>query len=142
MTLPQRNRFLRRAAFTLMEMLVVVAIIVVLAGLGGYYLMGQLAESKVSAAGIQARNISQALETYRLDNGGYPGTLDELLQKNPVTGKGPYLERADALYDPWGQPFNYDPNGTINTNKGAVVVIADVYANVPDGTGRVAGNFK
>ena len=107
-------RLPRRLAFTLMEMLVVVAIIVVLAGIGGAYLMGQLIDSKVSAAKLQARVISQAIEMYAIDhNATLPTSLDVLLQRDP-NGKGPYLKSSDALKDPYGNPFypQYDPSGS------------------------------
>src|SRR5437879_7398526 len=112
----------RRAAFTLMEMLVVVAIIVVLAGVGGAYLIGQLNESKVSSAMMQAEVLGKAARIYQTDHSVLPASLDVLLQKD-ADGKGPYLERADALLDPWGRPFQYDPSGTNNTRVGAVVPI-------------------
>jgi general secretion pathway protein G len=145
MTLKNRteavNGFERRLAFTLMEMLVVVAIIVVLAGVGGTYLIGQLNESKVSTAKIKARNVSQACEMYLVDHSQYPGSLELLLQKDQ-DGKGPYLKGVDDLKDPWGNPFQYDQSGTRNAAQGAAVgvVIPDIFCTTPDG--RTVGNFK
>ena len=52
--------------FTLMEMLVVVAIIVALAGMGGYYIMGYMAESKNSIAKAQCKTLSNAINTYMI----------------------------------------------------------------------------
>src|ERR1700730_5107515 len=75
----------RRMAFTLMEMLVVVAIIVVLAGVGGAYLIGQLNEAKVNTAKIKAQNISNAVDQFYVDNGQYPTQLTDLLVQNPET---------------------------------------------------------
>jgi general secretion pathway protein G len=146
MTLKNRTEpapsLLRRAAFTLMEMLVVVAIIVVLAGVGGAYLIGQLNESKISAAKAQARVIGQQIEVYTVDhNGNLPPSLDVLLQKDQ-DGKGPYLKTVDALKDPYGNVYQYDPSGPRNAAAGAVVVIPDVFCTIPDGSGRVVGNFK
>ncbi len=136
-----RVRQSRRGAFTLMEMLVVVAIIVALAGVGGVFLIGQLNESKVSTAKMKARNISKAIDIFQVDNGEYPHQLDQLLQKHPVTMKGPYLQSVDDLLDPWGRPFNYDPTGQKNLAAGAVVPIPDVFCQVPT-DGRIVGNFK
>src|SRR5262245_24060970 len=131
----------RRGAFTLMEMLVVVAIIVALAGIGGVFLIGQLNESKVSTAKMKARNIAKALEIYLVDNNEYPQSLEQLLQKHPTTGKGPYLTTVDDLLDPWGRQFNYDQTGQKNLAAGAVVPIPDVFCQVPNDT-RIVGNFK
>ena len=138
-TEPAQN-LLRRAAFTLMEMLVVVAIIVVLAGVGGAYLIGQLNNSKISAAQAQARVISGTIEMYMLDHSGSaPGDLSLLLQRDQ-DGKGPYLKSPDALLDPYGRPFQYDPSGSRNAARGAVVQIPDVFCIAPDG--KEIGNFK
>jgi general secretion pathway protein G len=133
---------LRRAAFTLMEMLVVVAIIVVLAGIGGAYLMGQLVDAKVSAAKAQARVIAQQIEVYAVDhNGNAPPNLDVLLQKDQ-NGKGPYLKTVDALKDPYGNSYQYDPSGTRHARISAPgIVIPDVFCIIPDGSGREVGNF-
>jgi len=102
-----------RHAFTLMEMLVVVAIIVMLAGVGGYYYMGQLEKSKAKIAVSQAKKVlTTACQTYYTDNETWPPSLDVLLVPDQY-GK-PYLETADALKDPWGKPYQYNPAGTHN----------------------------
>jgi general secretion pathway protein G len=131
----------RRAAFTLMEMLVVVAIIVVLAGVGGAYLIGQLNESKVNTAKIKAQNISNAIDQFYIDNGQYPTQLTDLLVQNPETKKGPYLKNQDDILSPInGQMYTYDPSGSIGLQRGRVVPSPDVYVTLGDG--RVIGNFK
>jgi general secretion pathway protein G len=108
------TRRLAREAFTLMEMLVVVAIIVALAGIGGYYYLRHVDETKKSVAASQTKTVlSQACQSYYLDNNTWPTSLTDLLQKNPE-GKGPYLDSADALKDPWDRPYQYNPAGTNN----------------------------
>lgn len=103
-----------RRGFTLMEILVVVTIILILAGLGGYYLIGQANEARKSAAKIQVKVLTQAAETYNLDHqGNYPQSLGQLLLKD-ATGKGPYLKNQDALIDPWGNPYQYNAAGSFN----------------------------
>jgi general secretion pathway protein G len=101
-----------RAGYSLMEVLIAVAIIAVLATLVGPQLLGQLDRSKVTAAATQIRMIETALDTMRLDIGRYP-TEEEglaLLQTSNenVSGMwgGPYLD-GGLPQDPWGRPYLY-----------------------------------
>jgi general secretion pathway protein G len=96
-----------RAAFTLMEMLVVVAIIVMLAGLSTWGYMRYLETAKASKAKMDCSHISQAVESYNIETGSYPNTLQELTQ--PQGTKPAYLSEKDLL-DPWNRPYSYDPN--------------------------------
>ena len=95
-----------RHAFTLMEMLVVVAIIVMLAGLGAWGYMRYLESAKESKAKLDITHIGQAVEAYKLEAGDYPSGLAELLQ--PYENKPAYLEQKDIV-DPWGQQYVYEP---------------------------------
>jgi len=72
--------------FTLIELLVVVAIIVMLAGVGGYYLIQRYEESKISRAKIDAEALSSQIETYKLNNGDYPASIEALAQPQPNGG--------------------------------------------------------
>src|SRR5436190_822800 len=100
-----------RHGFTLMEMLVVVAIIVMLAGLGGFYYMQQLDKAKVGIARNQVKTtLTTAVDAYKIDHGSYPGNLAALLVQDEAGG--PYLKTVDALKDPWGHPYQYNPQGT------------------------------
>ncbi len=101
-----------RAGYSLMEVLIAVAIIAVLATLVGPRLLGQLDRSKQTAARTQIRMIETSLDTMRLDIGRYP-TQDEglaLLQTptDSVSGlwAGPYLD-GGLPDDPWGRPYHY-----------------------------------
>jgi general secretion pathway protein G len=114
-----------RAAFTLMEMLVVVAIIVVLAGIGGYYLLPRVDEAKESTAKAQLKTLTKACETYKLNEDDWPPSLESLSQQSPK-GHLPLLE-PDALRDPWGQPYGYDPSGTHNSG-----MRPDIWVNRPN----------
>lgn len=125
----------RRPAFTLMEMLVVVAIIIVLAGVGGYYLLGQLGQSRESAAKAQIQILTKAVQSYMIDhNGTPPNSLQELLQRDEM-GKGPYLDSQEVLLSPWGAPYQYDPSGRNNNG-----MKPDIFVKSQDGT-RDIGNW-
>jgi general secretion pathway protein G len=122
-----------RTGFTLMEILVVVAIIVILAGLGGYYLLGQVDEARKGAAKTQIRTLTTAAENFKLDHFDWPPNLGALVQR--TNGKGPYLKNQDYLMDPWGHPYQYDASGAKNNGTQP-----DIWANGPGGI--VIGNWS
>jgi general secretion pathway protein G len=104
----------RQSAFTLIEVLVVVAILGILAAIVVPNLMGRPDEARRVAARAEIATIVQALKLYRLDNGFYP-TTDQGLQAlvtrpggNPAPANwksGGYLERLPK--DPWGGDYQY-----------------------------------
>jgi general secretion pathway protein G len=104
----------RQSAFTLIEILVVVAILAILAAIVVPRVMDRPDEARKVAAKADVAAIVQALKLYRLDNGFYPATdqgLAALVQKpasSPVPGnwkQGGYLERLPK--DPWGGDYQY-----------------------------------
>jgi general secretion pathway protein G len=104
------------AGFTLVEMLVVIAIIGLVVGLVGPRVLNYLSESKVKAAKIQIESFSAALDLYYLDNGAYPGANEGLtaLVERPASAlawNGPYLKTASVPVDPWGHPYLYKVPG-------------------------------
>lgn len=101
------------AGFTLLELLVVVAIIGLLAAYVGPRYVSQLSKSEVTAARTQVEAIARALESFRLDNGGYPSAeigLRALISRptNLPRWNGPYLQKEVPL-DPWGHAYVYRP---------------------------------
>jgi len=131
-SLPRTAGRAARRGFSLLEVLVVVAIIVMLAGLGGYYVVQQYEDAKVSTAKIQASTLSEKAETYKVNNGDYPPSLDALAQPQPNGGSP--LVPPDKLRDPWGRPFQFDPAGARNGG-----LKADVFTTTPRGV--TVGNF-
>jgi general secretion pathway protein G len=103
-----------RGGFTLMEVLVVVAIIVILAGAAVPLFMNRLEESKRRMAWVNARTIANAAETYKVNVGDYPTSLTELV--TPPNGGSAYLEQT-ALFDPWGHQYQYAYPGQHNSSK-------------------------
>lgn len=97
--------------FTLVELLVVVAILGLLAAMITPKVMGHLGQAKVKTAKMEIKNIAVALDLYRIDAGRYPTQEESLsaLRKQPAnlsTWKGPYLGDTDFL-DPWDSPYVY-----------------------------------
>lgn len=102
------------AGLTLIEILVVLAIIAVMAFLIVPNVIGRPDQARVTVAQTDLRTISAALKMYRLDNGEYPTTEQGLtaLAMRPSSGPAPvnwspdgYLEKVPA--DPWGRPYTY-----------------------------------
>lgn len=110
MTRRTKKRF--NGGFTLLELLVVMAILGMLAALVGPQVLNQLGGAKSKSAQIQIRDLEQALELYRLDVGRYPATEDGLsaLVKKPEGAKGwngSYLKKSELPADPWGNDYLY-----------------------------------
>lgn len=104
-----------RAGFTLIEVLLVLAILVILGGMVGIYFSRIQGNAYSDAAKTQMGMFSQNLKIYRLDTGGYPTTeqgLNALVEQPSGLTKwrGPYLEGAIPV-DPWGQPYQYKLEG-------------------------------
>ena len=107
------------SGFTLMEMLVVLVIIGMLAGLVGPKLFTKVDSSKVQTAQAQVKMLKGTLEALRLDIGRFPteGEGLALLNTSPTDEKlksrwrGPYLDEALPL-DPWGNPYQYSLPGS------------------------------
>ena len=108
------RRAARRAerGFTLVELLVVLAILGLLVGIAAPMVMKQLGGAQTKTAGIEIERLSGALDLYRLELGSYPSQEDGLraLVERPAGAErwnGPYVTKADAILDPWGRPYLY-----------------------------------
>jgi general secretion pathway protein G len=105
-----------QTGFTLLELLVVLGIIAMLAGLVGPQVMKHMGEAKVKAAKVQIEDLSQTMDMYKLDVGSYPTSEQGLnaLVENPgdvQRWNGPYLKKAKIPVDPWNNEYRYTSPG-------------------------------
>lgn len=105
----------RRRGFTLMEVLLVVAILLILASLATVAISRTLKGTQSKQAKIDINTLSQAINVYFIDVGSYPPTLDALVIQpdglaNPQKWNGSYLEK-ELPADPWGNQYLYSVNG-------------------------------
>jgi len=109
----------RQKGFTLIEIMVVVVILGILAGIVVPKLLDRPEEARRTKAAVQIRSLEESLALFKLDNGFYPTTEQSLdaLVKKPETGHiptryrdGGYLKKIPA--DPWGNPYVYLCPGT------------------------------
>jgi general secretion pathway protein G len=121
MSLNSGSNMNTRRGFTLIEVLVVIAVIAMLAALVAPNVFQHVGTAKDATARSQIELLGAALDAYRLDNGRYPSTdqgLEALqaepsLQPLPSNWRGPYLRKAVPV-DPWGAPYVYVSPGEVN----------------------------
>jgi general secretion pathway protein G len=98
--------------FTLVELLLVLVILALIGGLVLPGIIGKAEGAKVKAAASQVDRISMAVESYYLDTGDIPDSLDQLVDEpGDADGwNGPYIKRS-TLKDPWGRDYEFSYPG-------------------------------
>ncbi len=109
---PPTSRAARQAGFTLLEILVVIAILGLLIGLVAPAALRQFGGARVSIARQSVERLGSVLDIYQLDTGSYPSTDQGLAALNTrPTGanswNGPYLRGEEDILDPWSRPWVY-----------------------------------
>ena len=133
----QRVQRQGRGGFTLVEMLVVLAILVLLISMVGPRILGSKQKADISAAKTQIGMLMSALELYIVDMKVYPDTevgLKAMLE-DPSTEEeekskwdGPYIKKSEIPKDPWGNEYQYEFPGTHTKRKDP-----EIWSKGPDG---------
>src|SRR4051794_12763558 len=121
------SRAVQRTGFTLIEVLIVVAILVVLAGVGAVQYMHYLEDSKKSAAGIQIKNLSTVVDAYQIKFGEPPASLASLVGPEP-DGSPSKLDGQKSILDPWNHEYQYAASGSRRGGRPEIWTVA------PDGS--------
>jgi len=125
----------RRRGLTLIEILVVVTILGLIAGIVGITVANQLEDAKIDTANVQIKNIGDALELYKIKFNRYPTTAEGLQSlTKPPGGKKPLMEQIPK--DPWDAEYIFVSPGTHNNSK------FDLQSKGPDGVADTEDDVK
>ena len=129
------RRSCRRHVFSLMEIMIVIVIIGMVAGLVGPALMKNLGKAKKKTALAQVKSLHDACMDYHLDMMTYPTDLQELLKPQGDKWDGPYLDSETVPVDPWGEVYELSGSGGSSGDFG-------VFSKGPDRTTGTADDIK
>jgi general secretion pathway protein G len=106
----------REAGMTLLELLVVITVLGLLTAAVGTVALNYLGRAKTETTQLRINQVESGLDLFRLDMGRYPTDaegLQALVQApaNAEKWQGPYLKKAEAIEDAWGNPFLYASPG-------------------------------
>ena len=98
-----------QGGFTLVELLLVLVILALIGGLVLPGIIGKAEGAKAKAAASQVSRLSMGVESFYLDTGQIPDTLEDLINEpGDADGwNGPYV-KASSLKDPWGREYEYN----------------------------------
>ena len=140
-----RKDWNRRRGFTLLEVLLVVAILVALAAIAVPRLIGVQQGAQLDEARLQVNSLDNACNLYFTNTGMFPTSdqgiraLEFAPNPAPENWRGPYMKGASALVDPWQSPYQYSYPGQHNVDG------PDIWSNGPDrqnGTADDIGNWN
>ena len=122
-----KRRNLKKAYFTLVELMVVITIIGLLGGIVGVAVFQKVGQAKIATTRASIGEYSKAINFFFMDTGKYPAALNDLYVKpEGVKGwKGPYITR-EVQADPWHNPFVY------STSTGSGSKPFQIYSVGPD----------
>ncbi len=132
----------RQAGFTLVEMLVVLAIIGLIVGIAAPRVFNQLAGAKVRTAKVQIESLKSALDLFFLDTGRYPTTNEGLAvlivrPSNTSNWNGPYVKSSAVPHDPWNRDYVYQSPGRDGRSYEIVSLGADGRDGGSDGAADI-----
>ena len=107
----------QQRGFSLIELMIVLVILGLIAGIVGPQAMKYLGKGKTQSSKVQIENISAALDMYRLEVGSYPTSADGLkaLVTAPSSARGwdgPYLKKGEVPKDAWNNEYQYRRPGS------------------------------
>lgn len=126
-----KKKYSGQQGFTLIEMLIVIIILGLLASLVGPRLFTKVDKARIQTAKAQIELLSTAIDTYRLDMGKFPSSLEELRRSDDPRWEGPYLPK-EIPFDSWNNPYAYKYPG----EHGPYDIISYGADGKPGGTGN------
>lgn len=108
MTAETKNRKRGQAGFTLVELMVVIAILAILASVVGFNLLGAIGEGNQGAAKTEIKTLQGAVVMYKLHHGKFPPDLESLVNNQRQN----YLDKKEIPADPWGNKYMYTVEGS------------------------------